>query len=70
MLQRNEGICGVLCETNLEEDLTHEEKCPIITRVVLAALPAAAVYRLFGFHAKNVDYDADVDVVVPIAHVE
>ncbi len=27
-------------------------------------------YRLFGFHAKNVDYDADVDVVVPIAHVE
>ena len=23
-------------------------------------------YRLFGFHAKNVDYDADVDVVVPI----
>ncbi len=27
-------------------------------------------YRLFGFHAKNVDYDADVDAVVPIAHVE
>ena len=27
-------------------------------------------YRLFGFHAKNVNYDADVDVVVPIAHVE
>ena len=27
-------------------------------------------YRLFGFHAKNVDYDADVDVVVPIAHVD
>lgn len=27
-------------------------------------------YRLFGFHAKNVDYDADVDVVVPIAHME
>lgn len=27
-------------------------------------------YRLFGFHAKNVNYDADVDAVVPIAHVE
>lgn len=27
-------------------------------------------YRLFGFHAKNVDYDADVDVIVPVAHVE
>lgn len=27
-------------------------------------------YRLFGFRAKNVDYDADVGVIVPIAHVE
>lgn len=27
-------------------------------------------YRLFGFRAKDVDYDADVDIIVPIAHVE
>ncbi len=27
-------------------------------------------YRLFGFRAKGVDYDADTNVIVPIAHVE
>jgi len=27
-------------------------------------------YRLFGFCAKGVDYDADTNVIVPIAHVE
>ena len=27
-------------------------------------------YRLFGFGANNVNYDADTEVVVPIAHVE